>query len=201
MYKLIQGNSIEYFKTNDTEEVSLVLTSPSYFTEEPKRNTLQNEIGIGESKEDYVNLIAGVIKTSAKNLKENGKVILVLGRYNDLPIESIIYMLEYKLNDSGLKLLSFTLHGKGNHESVVVFGNSKEEIKIPQFYKLQIYDKVGFFGRINSDILDWAITTFTKEGELVIDPFAGAGSTVKRADQLGRNGLGIELNPKFINTN
>jgi DNA modification methylase len=35
------------------------------------------------------------------------------------------------------------------------------------------------------------------EGGLVLDPFAGAGTTLYVAEQLGRNSIGIELNPEY----
>lgn len=41
------------------------------------------------------------------------------------------------------------------------------------------------------------IRFFTKEGEYVLDPFVGVGSTLKAAAVENRRGLGIELNPKY----
>jgi DNA modification methylase len=37
----------------------------------------------------------------------------------------------------------------------------------------------------------------SREGDTVLDPFAGAGTTLLVADRLGRNGVGIELNPEY----
>ncbi len=199
MHKLVQGDSTKYFKENDIGEVSLILTSPSYFTEEGKKDLLPGEIGYGETKETYVKLVVDVLVSASTNLKDGGKIVLVLGRYGDISVQSIIYMIEDKLLEHGITLSGYTLHGKGEHESIVIFNKgATQRFDIPKFYKLQIYDKVGFFGRINPEILEWAITTFTKEGELVVDPFAGAGSTIKRAAKLNRKGLGVELNPDFI---
>jgi len=39
---------------------------------------------------------------------------------------------------------------------------------------------------------------FTKEDSWVIDPFAGVGSTLIACKELGRNCVGIELNPEFV---
>jgi len=41
------------------------------------------------------------------------------------------------------------------------------------------------------------IEFFTKEGETVLDPMAGTGSTMVAALRAGRNSYGIELNPKY----
>jgi site-specific DNA-methyltransferase (adenine-specific) len=37
------------------------------------------------------------------------------------------------------------------------------------------------------------------KGDIVLDPFLGSGTTMKVAKELGRNSIGIELNPKFLN--
>lgn len=42
------------------------------------------------------------------------------------------------------------------------------------------------------------IRFFTKEGETVLDPFAGIGSTLVACKRTGRIGYGIELNPKYF---
>jgi DNA modification methylase len=41
------------------------------------------------------------------------------------------------------------------------------------------------------------IEFFTKQGEIVLDPMAGTGSTLVAALRTGRNSYGIELNPKY----
>jgi len=41
------------------------------------------------------------------------------------------------------------------------------------------------------------IEFFTKQGETVLDPMAGTGSTLVAALRCGRNSYGIELNPKY----
>ncbi len=41
------------------------------------------------------------------------------------------------------------------------------------------------------------IEFFTKEGQTVLDPMAGTGSTLVAALRAGRNSYGIELNPKY----
>jgi DNA modification methylase len=41
------------------------------------------------------------------------------------------------------------------------------------------------------------ITLYSRLGDLVLDPFAGTGTTLEACASAGRNGVGIELNPLF----
>jgi DNA modification methylase len=44
----------------------------------------------------------------------------------------------------------------------------------------------------------WFIKLFTKPGDTVLDPFIGSGTTAIAAIQLGRNYIGIDINPEYI---
>ena len=43
-----------------------------------------------------------------------------------------------------------------------------------------------------------AIRNSTREGEIVLDLFAGASSTIIGAEQTGRLGYALELDPKYV---
>lgn len=43
----------------------------------------------------------------------------------------------------------------------------------------------------------WFINLFTMEGDTVLDPFAGSGTTLEAARELNRNSIGIEVNRDF----
>ena len=45
----------------------------------------------------------------------------------------------------------------------------------------------------NDHILSWS-----NEGDVVLDPFAGSGTTLKAAKELNRKWLGIEINPAYV---
>lgn len=48
------------------------------------------------------------------------------------------------------------------------------------------------------DLPEWFIKLFTKEGDWVLDPFMGSGTTVRVAQKMMRNGIGIEILPEYF---
>lgn len=44
---------------------------------------------------------------------------------------------------------------------------------------------------------EWFIKLFTEEGDTVLDPFAGSGTTLIVAEKLKRNSIGIEIIPEY----
>lgn len=44
---------------------------------------------------------------------------------------------------------------------------------------------------------EWFIKLFTQEGDTVLDPFMGSGTTIRVAKRMGRNGIGIEIMPRY----
>lgn len=49
----------------------------------------------------------------------------------------------------------------------------------------------------NENMVSWIIQNWSKENEIVCDPFLGSGTTLTRCKELNRNGIGIEISKEF----
>ena len=45
---------------------------------------------------------------------------------------------------------------------------------------------------------EWFIKLFTKDGDWVLDPFLGSGTTCEVAQKLHRNSVGIDILPQYV---
>jgi DNA modification methylase len=65
-------------------------------------------------------------------------------------------------------------------------------------YKPFLEHAISHPAKANTLLLRFLIENFTKEGEVVLDPMAGSGSTGVVAALLGRNAIQVELEKKFF---
>jgi len=65
----------------------------------------------------------------------------------------------------------------------------------PAGYLYATHPLHAFAARCPPPLVDWAITQFSKPGEVVLDPMAGSGTTLLEGCLLGRPAWGVEIDP------
>jgi len=66
----------------------------------------------------------------------------------------------------------------------------------PPSFQLNLRNKHG--GQKPPELCEKLIKTFTKEKDLILDPFCGVGGTLIACNLSNRNGIGIEINQEWI---
>lgn len=73
-----------------------------------------------------------------------------------------------------------------------------DDIRLPgegYFFREPRFDHPGLTGL---SLTEKVLTHFTKEGDTVLDPFSGTGTTMVACKKMNRNGIGIEQSNKYI---
>lgn len=111
------------------------------------------------------------------------------------------------------------------HDDILMFTKSKDftfnldEVRVPQKYYRSVNNMRGAnpgdvweFSHIHycqenrqnhptqkpEGLMERMVLASSNENDLIVDPFAGSGTTLRVCQQLGRNCLGIELNADYI---
>jgi len=190
--KIICGDSLKIMKDIPDKSIDLILTDPPYgikldtdYTKKGKTKTKYDKIEGDDKDIDFSDLF------------RIGKVVVIFGANN----------FYWKLPQ--FKEFGWIVWDKRNELSDKAFGSPFEIafINKKNFYR---FYRILHGGFINADkgerfhptqkpvrLFSKIITDLTKEGDTILDPFLGSGTTAVACQNLKRNFIGIEISKEY----
>jgi adenine-specific DNA-methyltransferase len=194
--RVIKGDCIAVLKTLPADSVDFVLTDPPYLVRYRDRTgrTIQN---------DNAPAVLGAFVDVFRVLKPNSLCVSFYGwnrvdaffaawkRAGFIPVGHLVFSKTYA---SSQRFLRYT------HESAYLLAKGRPALPAQPISDVQPWRYSGNHSHPTEksvETLRPIVEAFSKRGDLVLDPFAGSGSSLVAAALLGRNYLGIELEPKY----
>lgn len=201
--KIYNIDCFEGFKQMQDKSVNHTFTSPPY---NRKRNDKYEHYN--DNIEDYFNWLCNVIDECLrvskeyvffnimKNYYNKQDVFKLIGKYSEKIIEIIIWEKTNPLPANGNNITNA-------YEFFIVFGDSA--LKSNTTYTKNIISTAvnsnmttDHKAIMKQDVAEWFIKNFTKENDLILDCFMGAGTTAITCKFNKRNYIGFELNNKYV---
>ena len=221
--QIVQGDSLEVLKTFPDESVDCVITSPPYnkglydkHTPNESDSWKQRNIKYGEfaddlPREEYVEQQKAILTELVRIIKQSGSIF-----YNHKPVIHD-HMLDYPDYVFNFNVRQQIIWDRGSSPQLApirwfpsaeyIFWITKGAVQ-PKFYRVGKFQ--GEVWRINAkpmaehpapfpeQLVAQCIQSTTDEGDVILDPYSGSGTTAKVAQFLNRNFVGIELNQEYI---
>jgi len=226
-YKLIQGDCLRILPTLESNSVDLVVTDPPYNLNHRDMQHLRIKKGkIKKTRllfDGKVLNISKLIKQIAIVLKDGGAFYIFCGVHQIG--EYIRYIKKERLIFSNFLVWyhpdgvpSLRKRAYQSHCQLIVFGHKEIENKYTFNYSKPkemknllkysgctsfeykggiVGEYVGHPTQKPTKLLKKLISDSSNEGNIVLDPFLGSGATMSACQDLKRNCIGIEIDPKY----
>jgi site-specific DNA-methyltransferase (adenine-specific) len=195
--RIINGDCTEVLKTIAAESVDFVLTDPPYFVRYKDRSgrTIRNDRDPSS--------VLGVFDEVYRVLKPDSLCISFYGwqavdafmqAWKSAGFTPVGHIVWHKSYASNARFLQYC------HEQAYVLAKGRPSLPAEPLSDVQPWKYSGNRSHPTEksvDILKPLITAFTQPGQVVLDPFAGSGSTLAAAALAGRNYLSVELEAKY----
>lgn len=214
--KILYGDCLEWLSQIEDNSISLVLTDPPYginyysnwSQDSSYREKVKSVNGISNDKKDNKEFLLKVLSSIYRVLKDNSHIYWFT-RWDKVEEQKPL------LEEVGFKVKNNLIWVKNNWSmgdlqgayagqyECILFGH-KGRRTLKGIDGKKRHTDVIFYDRIPpnrlyhshqkpTDLLEFLIEKSTDEGETIIDPFCGSGSTLVSAVNTNRNFIGIEI--------
>jgi DNA modification methylase len=204
---IVHADSREFLASYSGPKFDLLLSDPPYGMDFKSGWSDKDKIA-NDKIEDTVQLFESVLAESVKHLKEDahfylfgsidyvGELRPIIEKY--LTLKNILIWDRKVIGMGDLKTY-------GKSFDVVYFGvnkkwrdlNGTRERDLLSFYRCEP-SKMVHPTEKPIDLLEYLIKKSTSEGDLILEPFAGGGSTLVAAKNTNRKCTGIEIEEKYV---
>jgi len=196
-YHLIQGDCKKVLPYFDVWEFDVIITDPPYGLEIAKNGRIGGD-NIGKAK-NYGSIKWDSRRGLTKNIfhefrRVSRNQVIFGGNYftDVLPVSSCWLVWDKRKgttpdNFADGELIWTSFNGQIRIFSHLWRGMFRDSERGERYHPTQKPVK----------LMEWIIQMFTQEGDVVLDPFIGSGSTMVACQNLKRSCVGIEIEPKY----
>lgn len=212
--RIINGDSVTAMKNMESECVDLIVTDPPY-------KTITGGDSNGKNSERHKGMLSGNRKLfKHQNIKISDwmpEIYRILKNNSHCYIFTNALNLTEMLNESqkaGFKLHNLLIWEKNNCTPSQYYMKNCEYVLFLRKGKAKWINDIGGSKTVHQfdniignkthpcekpvELLKFYIANSSNECDIVFDPFAGTGSTLVAAQELGRNFLGYELETSYF---
>jgi site-specific DNA-methyltransferase (adenine-specific) len=218
--KILNTDCLDGLKTLSDNTVDLIVTSPPYNMGKTYGNFKFNGYeNYADNRDDYDYFIGEVLKECHRVLKPEGSLIFnhkvrtlnkeavhPLNLINSSPFvlkQEIVWdrLKTHQTNMDRFFPINEMIYWCVKDKSKTKF--NRESAKLTTIWRINPANKrlegcEGHSAPFPLEIANRAISAFTNEGDVVLDPFMGSGTTAVASKMLGRHYLGFEISEAYI---
>jgi len=205
--RLIHGNCFSVLKEMSDDSCDVVFTSPPYNRKRNDKYSIYNDVVsdykgmLIESINDCMRVCKGhVFFNVQKNYYNKIDVHKVIGHFADNIVEIIIWNKSNPMPSPALQITN-------SYEYIIVLQRNGKPLKANSTYTKNTLTTPVYSGNpykgihravMNPDVCDFIFKNFCKEGQLLLDPFLGVGTSGEIALKYGLNFIGVELHREYL---
>lgn len=208
-----QGDCLEFLKGIESKSIDTVFTSPPY-------NRIRNDTyeDYDDNLSDYLKMLKKLAEESLRIAKDKVIINIQQNHYNKKEVFAFCGMYADKITGVVIWTKSnpkpssncdkekntrsvtnafeyfFVLNDDG--KDFKAYGNQNVINHIHTSVNNIHYD--GHGAVMKKEVADWFIKNFTKEGDIVLDPFLGTGTTAVSCIEQNRHYIGFEISEKYL---
>ena len=202
-HTLWQGDCLAILPRLEAGSVDVVVTSPPY-----NLDLGYNTYDDAKSEADYLVWMVDVARAVRRTMRPDASFFLNMSGSNSrpwLPFELIVRLRPFFVLQNHITWIKSVSTGQDSVGHFKPLGAQDARCRgntwfIPYRTVQSRTAKYNHPGTFPIDLPRWCIRLHGRPGAVVLDPFAGTGTTLAAAALEGASGIGIELDAKYLAT-